>query len=84
MHCNEGASRTGTGAFLVEALLGVSYEDMVRDYELTNFSQSGSKRWRTHAYNDEVGFEDLRNLTFDLPNDYGERNILIFEKCNIN
>lgn len=65
MHCNEGASRTGTAAFLAEAVLGVSYEDMVRDYELTNFSQSGSRRWRTHAYNDEVGFEDLRSLTFE-------------------
>ena len=64
MHCNEGASRTGTGAFLAEALLGVSYEDMVKDYELTNFSQSGQKRWRTHAYTDTDGFADLTNLSY--------------------
>ncbi|MGN1076754.1 MAG: tyrosine-protein phosphatase, partial [Candidatus Enteromonas sp.] len=33
-HCNAGADRTGTLAFLIEGLLGVSYADTIRDFEL--------------------------------------------------
>ena len=36
-HCAEGADRTGTLAFLIEALLGVSESDLSKDYELTSF-----------------------------------------------
>ncbi|MBP5339891.1 MAG: tyrosine-protein phosphatase [Prevotella sp.] len=38
MHCVWGANRTGYLALLLEGLLGVSYSDMVKDYELTTFS----------------------------------------------
>ena len=37
-HCAGGADRTGTLAFLVEALLGVSESDLSKDYELTTFA----------------------------------------------
>lgn len=40
-HCNAGADRTGTLAFLLNGLLGVSYEDLTRDFELTSFSEIG-------------------------------------------
>ena len=43
-HCQGGADRTGTYAFILNGLLGVSYEDLTRDFELTSFS--GVKRWR--------------------------------------
>lgn len=43
MHCNWGADRTGTLAYLINGLLGVSYEDLVRDFELTSFSPSGAR-----------------------------------------
>lgn len=46
-HCNAGADRTGTIAFLLNGLLGVSEEDLTRDFELTSFS-SGGKRWRSN------------------------------------
>ena len=36
-HCAGGADRTGTLAFLIEALLGVSENDLSKDYELTTF-----------------------------------------------
>lgn len=36
-HCIGGADRTGTLAFLIEALLGVSENDLSKDYELTSF-----------------------------------------------
>jgi len=38
IHCQHGADRTGCLCFIIEGMLGVSYEDMVIDYELTNFS----------------------------------------------
>lgn len=36
-HCIWGADRTGLLALLLQGLLGMSYEDMVKDYELTSF-----------------------------------------------
>lgn len=36
-HCDAGADRTGTFAFLLEGLLGVSESDLAKDYELTSF-----------------------------------------------
>ncbi len=39
-HCIGGADRTGTLAFLIEALLGVSELDMNIDYELTSYYSS--------------------------------------------
>lgn len=40
-HCSAGADRTGTLAFLLYALLGVSYDDIRPEYELTSFSAIG-------------------------------------------
>lgn len=34
-HCIYGADRTGTVAFVLESLVGVPYDDLVMDYELT-------------------------------------------------
>lgn len=65
-HCNAGADRTGTFAFIVNGVLGVSYEDLTRDFELTSFSSSG-KRWRgkgtggTFTEGDDVMQEDSSN-----------------------
>lgn len=46
-HCNAGADRTGTISFLLNGLLGVSEEDLTRDFELTSFSPGG-RRWRSN------------------------------------
>lgn len=43
-HCHGGSDRTGTLAFLIEALLGVSESDLSKDYELTYFSGSLRRR----------------------------------------
>ena len=40
-HCSAGADRTGTLAYLLYALLGVSYDDIRPEYELTSFSAIG-------------------------------------------
>lgn len=49
-HCNAGADRTATVAFLINGFLGVSYEDLTKDCELTTFSTSGA-RWRSSVKN---------------------------------
>lgn len=40
-HCSAGADRTGTLAFLLYSLLGISYDDIRPEYELTTFSAIG-------------------------------------------
>ena len=42
-HCNAGADRTGTLAFLILGSLGVTIGDLTRDFELTSFSQGGTR-----------------------------------------
>ena len=46
-HCAGGADRTGTLAFLIEALVGVSESDLSKDYELTTFAGT-NKRLRNY------------------------------------
>ena len=58
LHCSGGADRTGTFAYLANGLLGVSYEDLTRDFELTSFSTSG-KRWRGNGSGNTFGKNDL-------------------------
>ena len=46
IHCTHGADRTGTLAYLLEGLLGVSQEDRYEDYELTTLAgQSDRTRY---------------------------------------
>lgn len=40
-HCTQGKDRTGAIAYLLEALLGMSHEDMAHDYLFTNMSSMG-------------------------------------------
>ena len=47
IHCNAGADRTGTVAFLINGLLGVSEADLIRDFELTSFSKVSGLRYRS-------------------------------------
>ena len=41
VHCSAGADRTGTLLLLLNGLLGVPYKLLVKDFELTSFSESG-------------------------------------------
>lgn len=45
-HCSAGADRTGTLCFLIFGALGVEYEQLVQDYELTTWYHG--KRWRSN------------------------------------
>lgn len=50
IHCTAGADRTGTICYLIGGVLGVEYEDLVQDFELTSFSEQG-RRWRSSVKN---------------------------------
>ena len=51
-HCMSGSDRTGTIAYLLLSLLGVSQSDKDKDYELTAFSdEADGKRFRNTNYN---------------------------------
>lgn len=51
-HCVSGADRTGTIAYLLLSLLGVSQSDKDKDYELTAFSdEADGRRFRNTNYN---------------------------------
>ncbi len=43
-HCSIGTDRTGMVAYCIEALLGMSETDMIRDYLFSNFGNIGSSR----------------------------------------
>ena len=43
-HCGQGADRTGAMAVMLEAILGVSENDISKDYELTSFSRALRER----------------------------------------
>ena len=51
-HCNLGADRTGTFAFLLEALLGVSESDLAKDYEMTSYTYAKRYRFVSNNAND--------------------------------
>ncbi len=75
-HCNIGTDRTGMFAFLLNGLLGVSEEDLYRDYLFSNFGKTGSARGlggiqRTYvetvkSYPGESLSEQIRNCLVDL------------------
>ncbi len=53
VHCWGGADRTGTLMFLLGGLLGMKWDDLVRDYELTSRSAVGT---RSHLSEDFTRF----------------------------
>ena len=53
-HCAGGADRTGSLAFLIEALLGVSESDLSKDYELTTFGRANTRLRNYRATEEET------------------------------
>ncbi len=44
LHCTYGMDRTGTICYILEALLGMSEDDLIRDYELSGLQNGGLDR----------------------------------------
>ena len=45
IHCQAGADRTAMACLFIEAICGVSQNDIDRDYELTSFSKEPANNW---------------------------------------
>ena len=69
IHCTAGADRTGTICYLINGVLGVEYDDLVQDFELTSFSEQG-RRWRSNVKDWE--FESIGVMQND------EKNFIAF------
>ena len=58
IHCENGADSTGTMAFLINALLGVNEDDLIKDFELSTFSKLSGARYRSAMNADGTAFDD--------------------------
>lgn len=59
-HCNIGTDRTGMLSFLINALLGVSEDDLIRDYLYSNFGKIGGTR-KVSSLTDSTYYEAVMN-----------------------
>lgn len=80
-HCISGADRTGLLAWLLEGLLGVSYENMMKDYELTSFYKLRTKNNVDFAYE---YINSLNGETLQEKFKYYFTNRLYVSQANIN
>ena len=64
-HCSIGTDRTGVVAFLVNALLGVSKEDLYRDYLFSNFGDINGVRTSSTIddYIKKVTIDEAKSLS---------------------
>ena len=68
-HCHGGADRTGTIGFLLNGLLGVSYEDLVIDFELTSYSSINNEHIRNHLNGHQHQYDRWPKLIEQLQKD---------------
>lgn len=61
LHCTLGRDRTGTLAFLIGALLGVGEMDLFMDYELSFFSEAGTRDNQTPTHMVGSAFRGMYN-----------------------
>lgn len=77
IHCTHGSDRTGTLAYLAEALLGVNNEDRDRDFDLTALSGRPDRtRFYNHMSQSSSGFNPERKYVYmktELPDEMAVR-----------
>ena len=61
-HCTGGADRTGTVMFLLNALLGVPEETLIKDFEFTSFSYYGERNSRADTFYGDLFRQFLARL----------------------
>lgn len=59
IHCAQGADRTGTIAFLLNGILGVSESDLAKDFELTSLSPVGIRSRVFYPEQKEINYAAL-------------------------
>lgn len=64
-HCSAGCDRTGTIAYMILALLGVSQNDIDHDYEITTMSYSDTQAHRTTSTYKSMVLDYIPTLTGD-------------------
>lgn len=76
-HCVWGADRTGTVAFIINGLLGVSYEDLAKEYSLTTFSRCGlrgvsspKRSWKEVSREQLTDYSDLYRFYWQIMSYY--------------
>ncbi|MDE5617157.1 MAG: tyrosine-protein phosphatase [Clostridia bacterium] len=77
-HCNIGTDRTGMISFLINALLGVSEDDLIKDYLFSNLGNIGGTRKKS-GITDSPYYkiiqnsqgDDLQEKTFNALIDFG-------------
>ena len=70
-HCQGGADRTGTVAYLINGLLGVTDLDLAHDYEFTSYSWYGLRHMNFDAFiakNNNEFFNTLDSYVLDSEN----------------
>jgi protein tyrosine/serine phosphatase len=69
-HCSIGTDRTGMAAFLINGLLGVSKDDLIRDFLFSNFGNIGSMRTQSiiETYIETVEMAGGRTLAEQIEN----------------
>lgn len=50
-HCSIGADRTGMYALVFGGLCGMTFDQLCKDYELTSFSEAGTRQWDSNGDN---------------------------------
>ena len=50
-HCRIGADRTGMYALVFGGLCGMTFDQLCKDYELTSFSEAGTRQWDSNGDN---------------------------------
>lgn len=62
-HCRIGADRTGSYAMLIGGLCGMTADQLCKDFELTTYSEAGTREWNSK----DLPFESNLNYIKSLP-----------------
>ena len=71
-HCYLGADRAGTLAAIIEGLMGISEENRIKDYELSNFASNGG---RTKLKTDGAFIFVAKNISMLYPEDTYQKSV---------
>ncbi len=76
IHCTGGADRTGTICAIIEALLGMNEEDILRDYETTSFSIYGIRGYNEKTYDFALFWDTFKTYEGETLADKAENYML--------